>query len=418
MSDPSPLPGKSWEQNNPREKLRKKILSLRKDLQEAEQAWIAGGEKDEIAATSLARLATTHKEMRRLKFITEHMAQLIWIIRSDGQPEYFNKRFFRYTGYTLRELKRSKWRQTIHPDDFEESLNLWQEALYYGEPCEIEYRLKKATDQTYRWHLVRSIPMKNDVGEITHWVSSATDIHERKQQSEQIEEKNHQLSRINQYLDDLVHATAHDLRVPVARLQLLVEAFQDLSSEQRKKVLPKIIRSVHNLDITLKGLIQVIELHSYPEELKQNIPLKEIIEYVLERKQDIIREAGAIIRIEEEESCTLNYVKSYLYTIIDNMISNAIKYRKPDQPLELNIKLKRQKEYCLMAFEDNGVGINLLKYREQLFLPFRRINKRVEGMGLGLYIIQTILEKNGGYIEVNSQPDKGSVFKIFLREYY
>ncbi|MDF9801206.1 PAS domain S-box-containing protein [Catalinimonas alkaloidigena] len=417
MSNSSFQQSKASEPNNSREMLRKKILNLRKELYEAEQAWIAGEKNDEITATSVNSLGTGHKKMKRLKFLTEHMAQLLWIIRSDGQPEYFNKRFFRYTGYTLRELKRNRWQETIHPDDFEESLRLWQKALHSEEPCEIEYRLKKAKDNTYRWHLVRSMPMKNDSGKITHWVSSATDIHERKKQSEQIEEKNHQLSRINQYLDDLVHATAHDLRVPVARLQLLADTFYDLSAEQRQKVLPKIIRSVNHLDTSLKGLIQVIELHSHPEELKQNISLREILEHVLERKQGVIQQTQAIVQINDEESCTVNYVKSYLYTIIDNMISNAIKHCKPDQALQLKISLKRKKEHCLIIFEDNGVGINLIKYREQLFLPFRRINKRVEGMGLGLYIIQTILEKNGGYIEVNSQPDKGSVFKIFLKEY-
>ncbi|WPP53208.1 PAS domain-containing sensor histidine kinase [Catalinimonas niigatensis] len=377
-----------------------------------------------IGATMIARDVSKErqieqelKDIKELKFLAENMAQLIWIIRADSEPEYFNKRFFHYTGYSLRELKQSKWRQVVHPEDLEESLRIWKKARQLEVPCEIEYRLKRASDQSYRWHLVRSVPMKNDHGKITHWISSATDIHERRVQTEQIEEKNNQLSRINQYLDDFVHATAHDLRVPVARLQLMVKAFQELSFEQREKLLPKIIRSVNHLDSTLRGLIQVIDLQADEENIEQSISLSKVIEDILERRQDSIREAQAIIQIYDKEVCHVSYVKSYLYTIIDNMISNAIKYRDPERNLQLNIHIEKVEDYCLLIFEDNGIGINLNKYRNQLFLPFRRISNRIEGLGLGLYVIQTMLQKNGGYIEVTSQPDKGSVFKIFLKEY-
>jgi PAS domain S-box-containing protein len=377
-----------------------------------------------IGATMIARDVSKErqieqelKDIKELKFLAENMAQLIWIVRADSEPEYFNKRFFHYTGYSLRELKKEQWRQVIHPEDLEESMRIWKNAQQTETPCEIEYRLKRASDQTYRWHLIRSVPMKNDEGKITHWISSATDIHERKIQTEQIEEKNQQLNQINQYLDDFVHATTHDLRVPVARLQLMVKTFQELSFEQREKLLPKIIRSVNHLDTTLRGLIQVIDLQGYEEDAEQSVSLRKVVEDVLERRQDAIREAQATIHIYDKETCNVSYVKSYLYTIIDNMISNAIKYRNPDRDLQLNIYIEKVKDYCLLIFEDNGIGINLNKYRKQLFLPFRRISNRIEGLGLGLYVVQTMLQKNGGYVEVNSQPDKGSVFKIFLKEY-
>lgn len=377
-----------------------------------------------IGATMIARDVSKErqieqelKDIKELKFLAENMAQLIWIVRADNEPEYYNKRFFNYTGHNLRELKQNQWRQVVHPEDLEESMRIWKNALHNEAPCEIEYRLKRAVDQSYRWHLVRSVPMKNDEGKITHWISSATDIHERKTQSEQIEEKNHQLSRINQYLDNFVHATTHDLRVPVARLQLMVKAFEELSFEQREKLLPKIVRSVNHLDATLRGLIRVIDLHGDQESTDPDITLRKVIEDILERRQDAIRESKATVHIHDKKECHLSYVKSYLYTIIDNMISNAIKYRDPDRHLRLDIYIEKIKDYCLLTFEDNGIGINLNKYHEQLFLPFRRISNRVEGLGLGLYVIQTMLQKNGGHIEVTSQPGKGSTFKIFLKEY-
>jgi PAS domain S-box-containing protein len=357
------------------------------------------------------------KDVKEFRFLAENISQLIWITRPNGEPEYYNERFYRYSGINLEELKLDQWRRLIHPDDLEEGIHIWNRALDTGIACEMEYRLKRASDQTYRWHLVRSIPMKNEKGEITHWIGSATDIHERKLQTEQIAEKNRQLSRINKYLDDFVHSVAHDMRVPVARLQLLIDTFRELPSEEREGLLPKISRSVQHMDATLRGLIQVIELQDRQEKAEYGISLQKVIHDVMERQQAAIQESNAQIRVHNENDCQVTYVRSYLYTIISNLISNALKYRDQQRPLVLDISIVQEKDYCRLVFEDNGIGINLPQYRKHLFQPFRKVNKHIEGLGLGLYVIHTMLEKNGGYVEVDSRPGKGSVFSIYLKEY-
>jgi signal transduction histidine kinase len=106
-----------------------------------------------------------------------------------------------------------------------------------------------------------------------------------------------------------------------------------------------------------------------------------------------------------------------LYTIISNLISNAIQYRSSSRTLQLDVHVQKKEGYCQLIFKDNGVGIDLKQYQKQLFKPFRRVNRQNEGIGLGLYVINTMLEKNGGYVEVESQPGKGSSFRIYLKEY-
>jgi len=259
--------------------------------------------------------------------------------------------------------------------------------------------------------------MKNGEGEVTHWIGSATDVHERKLQTQQIADKKRQLESINKYMDDFVHTTAHDMRVPVARLQLLVDTFRELPPEERDSLLPKISRSVRHLDSTLRGLVQVIELQNSEERIEDKISIQQIIDDILERQQETIHKSQSVIRIRDDEKCEVCYVKSYLYTIISNLISNAIQYRSETRPLQLDVHIKKTGGYCLLVFQDNGLGIDLKKYRKQLFKPFRRVNPQTEGIGLGLYVINTILEKNGGYVEVDSQPGEGSVFSIYLKEY-
>lgn len=357
------------------------------------------------------------KDIKEFRFLAENVPQLIWITRANGEPEFYNERFLRYTGLSLGKLKNEQWRKLIHPDDLEEGMTIWNRALQIGQACEMEYRLRRAHDQTYRWHLVRSVPMKNEAGEVTHWVGSATDIHERKLQTQQIADKNRQLERINKYMDDFVHSTAHDMRVPVARLQLLVDTFQELPPGEREEMLPKISRSVKHLDSTLRGLVQVIELQNTEEKVEASISIRQVVDDILERQQEHIQKAQAIVHVHDDDKCEVRYVKSYLYTIVSNLISNALQYRSSSRPLQLDVYVRKKDGYCQLVFKDNGVGIDLKQYRKQLFKPFRRVNRQTEGIGLGLYVINTMLEKNGGYVEVESQPGNGSTFSIYLKEY-
>jgi len=290
-------------------------------------------------------------------------------------------------------------------------------ALNSEKPCEMEYRLKRFSDQSYRWHQVRSVPMKNEEGQVMYWIGSATDVHERRTHEAQVAVKTQQLNRINQYLDDLVHSTAHDMRVPVARLQLLVDAFSELPPGERESLLPKFSRSVQHLDSTLRGLVQVIELQGVSKLSDHRIQLGKVVEDVLERYQKTIMEAGASVHVHNPQNCEITYVRAHLYTILDNVLGNALKHRHPHKKPQVHINLREEEGYLLISVQDNGRGIDMRQQDNHLFKPFHRINKQAEGLGMGLYVVKTILEKNGGYAEVKSDPETGTVFNLYLKEY-
>lgn len=89
-----------------------------------------------------------------------------------------------------------------------------------------------------------------------------------------------------------------------------------------------------------------------------------------------------------------------------------------DVPLKIELETDYTDDYVLIKIKDNGIGINLDKYRDQLFTTFTRItDKKTKGTGIGLYIIKTIIEKNGGKIDVESIPGEGTTFYCYLREY-
>lgn len=115
-----------------------------------------------------------------LRFLADSMAQLIWITRPDGYYEYFNQRWYEYTGATEKRSEGRGWSALFHPDDKKQARTQWHHSLKTGEPYEIEYRLWHAPTKQYRWVISRALPLRNDSGEIQKWYGTCTDIHDQK----------------------------------------------------------------------------------------------------------------------------------------------------------------------------------------------------------------------------------------------
>ena len=102
----------------------------------------------------------------------------------------------------------------------------------------------------------------------------------------------------------------------------------------------------------------------------------------------------------------------YVTSIITNLISNAIKYASADRKLEINIITQIENGYLLCIIADNGIGIELNLHKEKVFKMFNRFHNHSEGRGMGLFMVKNMVEKIGGSIEIESEVDKGTKFKI------
>jgi PAS domain S-box-containing protein len=137
-----------------------------------------------------------HRGQLEFAFLTEFIPQLVWRASPAGQVEYFNGRWYEYTGQTPAEALHDGWGQVLHPDDFERTLVVWQESLGTGNPYRIEYRLRKA-DGTFRWFLGTALAQRDEAGTLLHWYGSCTEIHEQKM-----------VDRALQESEDMLHTLA------------------------------------------------------------------------------------------------------------------------------------------------------------------------------------------------------------------
>ncbi len=116
-----------------------------------------------------------------LSQIADALPEMVWTANRDGLPEYFNKKYFDYTGKTFDELKSDGWKSILHPLDLERCSERWSKAVLDGEAYEIEYRLRRGSDGSFRWHIGRAHPVKDEGGNVLQWFGTCTDIDDQKQ---------------------------------------------------------------------------------------------------------------------------------------------------------------------------------------------------------------------------------------------
>ncbi|MDX6508308.1 MAG: hypothetical protein QOG81_60, partial [Gaiellaceae bacterium] len=116
--------------------------------------------------------------------LAESMPQIVWTTRPDGKPEYFNRRWTDYTGVPAEVAVAGTGDSTLHPDDRARTAERWRQSVETGEEYEIEHRFRRASDDSFRWHLSRGLPMRDEDGRIVGWVGTATDIDDQKRATE------------------------------------------------------------------------------------------------------------------------------------------------------------------------------------------------------------------------------------------
>ncbi|WP_334311375.1 PAS domain S-box protein [Nodularia sphaerocarpa] len=127
----------------------------------------------------VSEITERHESEERFRFLAESIPQQVWIANANGELEYVNQRVVDYFLCSAEQILGVVWQQWIHPDDVPDTLSSWEQSLKMGTPYEIEFRCLRGSDQTYRWHLIRALPMRDQQGKIVNWFGTNTDIDDR-----------------------------------------------------------------------------------------------------------------------------------------------------------------------------------------------------------------------------------------------
>jgi signal transduction histidine kinase len=230
---------------------------------------------------------------------------------------------------------------------------------------------------------------------------------------------NQQLAHTNQDLDNFVYAASHDLKQPVNNLVGLFSELRRTATfhdAEEAMVLQLVDESLRDLSTTIHDLAAVVQQQRPPSELApEPVVLAELLaEVQLALRPSWLATQGQLT-VDFTALPIVHGVRSSLRTIVFNLLSNALKYCQPTRPLQVRVRTYEQAGCAVLEVQDNGLGIDLSRFGTELFHLFRRFHpEAAEGTGVGLFLVNRLVESTGGYMKVDSQPGCGTTFRAHL----
>jgi signal transduction histidine kinase len=368
----------------------------------------------EVTTQKLAEQVLLENE-RKLKTVYENSIQILTILDLERRFTWFNKnaldrspailgrvlevgeRAETYIEESQRELFISNFNKAV----LGETITYTRVAQVHKHPIYLEYTLSPIIEH-----------------DVVVGVSLAgINVTKHKEYEDYLKRINLELVEQNEQLNQYSYIISHNLRGPIATLMGLVQIFEQEKKDpaQVEKVMQLIYKSAVNLDFIIKDLNTVISYDEQLPSLLAKIDLKEECEAVEFLLSTQIHNASAQIIYNFEKCPSVFSIKSYLHSILYNLFSNAIKYkRKYILPvIYVSCYMENEKEVCIEC-SDNGMGIDMEKFGDKLFGFYKRFHSHVEGKGLGLHLVKKQVGLLGGRIEVQSEVNKGTTFRIIL----
>lgn len=341
-------------------------------------------------------------QIRQFEFVTDFMPVQLWTAKTNGDLDYVNKQTLNFFGLPMESIIGEKWIDNVHPDDQPGCIAAWTEALQSHSLYQYEFRLRDKNGE-YKWHLSRALPFIND-GEIVRWFGTNTDIDEQKQMQRQ--------------KDDFLGIASHELKTPVTSIkayaQVLGAMLSNEGEEKKAQMVMKMDAQLNRLTNLIGDLLDVTKINS--GRILFNKVWFDFNQAVEECVQDLQHTTNKhILVMDFKETGKVYSDKERIGQVMTNLISNAVKYSPHSN--RIIISTEREGNMVTVCVEDFGIGIPEDK-KDKVFEQFYRVSGSKQhtfpGLGLGLYISNEIIRREGGRMWVNSIEGKGSTFCFSL----
>ncbi|MBD1396509.1 PAS domain-containing sensor histidine kinase [Pontibacter sp. JH31] len=368
-----------------------------------------------VSFSNITAQVAAQEELRKLSLVASKTNNGVIITDRDSHIEWVNEAFTTVTGYTLQEIKGRKPSEILTaPGTNPEVIRAIREQLAQGIPVQREFlSLRKCGERL--WADLSITPVRNDSGEIIKHVYIHTDITKRKLDQEHLLKATKHLYLQNQDLQQFNYIVSHNLRAPVANLVGLSTMLQKLDRHSNRfdMGLQNLEKSARRLDDVIGDLNKILAVRtSNEDDVREQVALADVTAEVLQSMQHLLEESGAQVSVDLQPTARLWANKAYVYSILHNLVSNAIKYKSSKHSLLLEIISVRTDNGITLQIRDNGSGMDLESVGSKLFQLYQRFHQGQDGKGIGLYLVKMQVEAIGGKIEVESKLGTGTTFTI------
>jgi PAS domain S-box-containing protein len=353
-----------------------------------------------------------------LEMVLENMPVGVWILDEKGKILSVNSagkemwKGIKYVGADEYNMYKAWFTETgkeVQNNEWGASLVLADQRPVFNQEIEIE-----CFDKSRKIILNSAIPLLDPNEKIVGVITINVDITERKLAELERERTMTELLQRNRDLEQFSYIVSHNLRGPVASIMGLSGILQGLQLNAREKdqLISGMGSSAQNLDMVIQDLNTILKVKSDMSENKALIHFSELIKEIEMSLKNLITSEKVKIVCDFTATDEITTVKSYLYSIFYNLITNSIKYRQPEADPVIEISSEITENKTILHFKDNGLGIDLLKNGKDVFGLYKRFHFHIEGKGMGLFMVKTQVEALRGHISIQSHENGGTEFKI------
>lgn len=341
----------------------------------------------------------------------------IAIVGLDYKWVKVNRSLLELLGYSEEELYAMRFPEITHKDDLEVALAQKFQLL---ERHIARYQIKKRYfHKTGRiiW-VLSSVSLEfHEDGTPLYFISQVVDISEHKELLLQMNSLTEIAKAQNEKLKDFAHIATHDIRSHLGNLNMIAgfmeEELQDIKNDENFKMLKV---ALAQLDTTISNLNEVRKEQFSAQESLTALNLSDFVANNIYNISAIARHERCEIINAVDENLEVLAVPVYLDSVILNLLTNAIKYRSEKRGAFVQLRTIVSEDYVILEVSDNGLGIDLDAHKHDLFQFKKTFHQREDAIGIGLFITKNHVESMGGKIEVQSQVDVGSTFRLFLHK--
>jgi signal transduction histidine kinase len=300
---------------------------------------------------------------------------------------------------------------SIYDDNTSEKVNRFLEKVLAGEPVIFEVKVDN------QYYLKNGVPLTNSSNVIDRILLVTQNITESKIAETERERLIKDLKSQNEELQRFAYIISHNLRAPIVNITSLLDLYNHKhpADEENIEIIENLKISTQILNSTLEDLIEVVSIKKNKLPKIEKVSFKKLLKNIERSLSKQFQESGAVIYSDYSTAPYVNYIYSHLENFFINLTTNSIKYKHPDRNPVIQIRSYIEDDFTVIEFRDNGIGIDLERYKDRLFGLYQRFHSHVDGKGLGLYLIREQIRAHDGNLRVESTVGVGTTFYIHLR---
>ncbi|KAA5823647.1 PAS domain S-box protein [Algibacter amylolyticus] len=343
----------------------------------------------------------------------------VWEFDATINKVYFSESSKRIIGFendTTFGSNVNDWNKRVHPDDREKYYKDYQDHLEGLKPIYINEHRVKCKDGTYKWILDKGKIIKwDDNGTPIRFLGTHIDITNLIENEIKISNTLNLVSKQNNRLKNFAHIVTHNLKQHASNFESLLKFHEESKSEKEKEDLLQYLKSLSaSLTKTISNLHEIVSIQNHKPTAFKKLYLAEETDKILNMLNLVITENKATINNNINPKLFIYYNAIYLESIIQNLLTNAIKYKHPDRDPVATVSTIIKDEKLQVIVSDNGIGIDLEKYGDSIFGLYKTFHNNKDSEGVGLYLIKNQIETYGGKINVESTLNVGTTFTVTI----